>query len=384
MTLDAFEPELADDIDRLSTPRPLGERGGKSKTRNPAPKATTITADVLAAMTFAPLRFAVPELLPEGLALLAGAPKLGKSYLAMDLSIAIGNGGVALGSIPVEQGDVLYCALEDSERRLNDRLHKLTPHGFDFPKRLYFKTTLPRLEQGCIEELEGWLDEHPGARLIILDTWRCVKPESTGRGSQYDEDANAVNPLHALTKAHPGLAVLILHHTRKLASDDPYETISGTNGLMGVPDTLMVLAKHGESAKLTGHGRDVGDYEKALNRAATGGWIMAGDARELAKTGERQAIIDVMIEAEGETLTAGTIARAVGKKSDTISHLLKRLVADGQIEKAGYGKYRLAPPSNYSNRSNWMDDKPDSDDGLNGLNGLTGGGRAKNVQAITS
>ena len=330
----------------------------------------TITADTLAAMTFPALRYAVPGLIPEGLALLAGKPKFGKSFLALGIGIAVASGGVAFNSVRCDEGDVLYCALEDSPRRLHDRLHKMLPTG-RMPSRLHFKTTVPRLGEGLIEWLNAWLDAHPDAKMVILDTWRCIKPAVVRGGSAYDEDATGIAPLHALANSRPGLAIVVIHHTRKMEADDPFDTISGTFGLTGVADTLIVLAKHGESARLSAQGRDLDGYDKAMNRdAMTGGWLLAGDARELAKTGERQAILDVLHEAEGETITLATIASATGKKKDNLAHLLKRLVAEGLVEKAGYGKYRSNPLSNYSNRSNSDDD---DDASLNRLNELNGG-----------
>lgn len=339
-----------------------------------------LTASALSLMKFAPLRYAVPGILPEGLALLAGKPKFGKSFLAMDLAIAVASGGVALGSIQCSFGEVLYCALEDSERRLHDRLHKMLPFGLEMPTRLHFETLAPRIGDGLIEQLDGWLDTHPDARLIILDTWRCIKPETRGSASAYDEDASGLHPLHGLAKARPGLAVLVVHHTRKMEADDPFDTISGTHGLTGVADTLMVLARHGEAAKLSAQGRDLDGYEKALTRnAVTGSWLISGDARELAKTGERQAILDVLTEAEGETISLAAIASATGKKKDNLVHLLKSLVGEGLVEKVGHGKYRSNPHSTYSTRSTsdgdrWIRGSPNArnDDELSELNELNG------------
>ena len=339
-----------------------------------------LTASALSLMKFAPLRYPVPGILPEGLALLAGKPKFGKSFLAMDLAIAVASGGVALGSIQCSFGEVLYCALEDSERRLHDRLLKMLPFGLEMPTRLHFETLAPRIGDGLIERLDEWLDEHPDARLIILDTWRCIKPETRGNASAYDDDASGLHPLHGLAKARPGLAVLVVHHTRKMEADDPFDTISGTHGLTGVADTLMVLARHGEAAKLSAQGRDLDGYEKALTRnAVTGSWLISGDARELAKTGERQAILDVLTEAEGETISLAAIASATGKKKDNLVHLLKSLVGEGLVEKVGHGKYRSKPRSTYSicstsDEEEWLraSSTARNDDELSELNELNG------------
>lgn len=316
----------------------------------------TIRADILADMEFEPIKWAIPRLVPEGLTILAGKPKLGKSFLSLQMCEAVGSGdGKPFGVDEVEVGDVLYCALEDSRRRLHSRLHKMHPWGGNVSDRIHFATEWPRIGDGCIEALDDWCDEHPDARLIILDTWRAIKPLATARaGSAYDEDASGAAPLLEFTKRRPGLAVVVVHHVRKMDADDVFDTISGTHGLTGIFDTLMVLARHGEGVKLAAQGRDLEGYEKALDRdKLTGGWMVKGDAREIAKTTERQEIIEVLTDAEGEPVTLAAIASAIGKKKDNANHLLKRLVAEGLVEKAGHGKYRLNPLSTHSTRSTW-------------------------------
>jgi len=306
-------------------------------------RPTIISARALSQMAFAELQWALPGILPEGLAILAGRPKFGKSFLGLQMAIAIATGeGKNFGVAELQAGDVLVCALEDSERRLRDRLRRLYPFGHA-PERLQFATAWPRTDQAGIEELEKWCDEHNSARLIILDTWRAIKPLSNGRASSYDEDANAAAPLLEFAKRHPGLAVLVVHHVRKTEADDVFDTISGTHGLTGIFDTLMVLGRHGDGAKLAAQGRDLDGYEKALERdQRTGGWIVKGDTVPLAKTGERQELLDLLAAADGP-LSLAEIAGSVSKQTGTTRHLLKFLIADGAIYQPGHGQYALAP-----------------------------------------
>lgn len=317
-------------------------RGSKPTGSLPSRHSATISADVLANKSFADLQWAVPEILPEGLAILAGRPKFGKSFLSLQLAIAIATGDGTKFGVPVmEVGDVLVCALEDNQRRLRDRLRQFHPFG-NAPSRLHFATGWPRLGQGCVEDLEAWCDEHPATRLIVIDTWRAIKPPA-GRASAYDEDANAAAPLLDFTRRHPGLAVLVVHHVRKSEADDPFDTISGTHGLTGIFDTLMVLGRHGEGAKLMAQGRDLDGYEKALERdRRTGGWIVKGDAVGLAKTGERQELLDLLAHAEGP-LRLAELAKAVGKKPDTTRRLLKALIDEGRVNQPVHGIYALTP-----------------------------------------
>lgn len=320
----------------------LAPRGPKETVALLPSRPTIISADVLLAKDFPELQWAIPGFLTEGLAILAGAPKLGKSFLSLQMAVAVATGeGKAFGIHEFVAGDVLYCALEDSERRLRDRLARIYPSG-GAPKRLHFATTWCRLDQGGIEELDGWCNEHPDARLVILDTLRAIKSVSRGRGSAYDEDAAAVAPLLDLARRHPGVAFLVIHHVRKSEAADIFDMISGTHGLTGVFDALLVLARHGEGAKLAAQGRDLEPYEKAMERdRRTGGWIVKGDAVALAKTEERQELLDLLATAD-RPLSLAELANDVGKAKDTTRHLLKALVAEGSVSQPSHGKYFLA------------------------------------------
>lgn len=326
-----------------------------------APKWGSLSAVDLAAMKFDPLRFVVPGILPEGLTLLAGKPKFGKSFFVLDIAVAVASGGVALGSIQCERRDVLYLALEDSRRRLQDRLNKMLPDG-QMPARLILETSAKRIGEGLLEQLTEWLDDHPNAGAIIIDVLRCVKPRSTGKLSGYDEDANALNDLQRLAASRPGLAIIVVHHTRKMEADDAFDTISGTLGLTGVADTLMVLAKHGDVAKLSAQGRDLDGYEKAMTRdPMTGGWRVNGDARELAKTSERQAMLNEMRE-HGEPITPTQLASALGKKRPNINHLLRRLETEGLVTRGEKGRYSIGSPfTAFTPFTPDDDDYPDSE-----------------------
>jgi hypothetical protein len=184
-------------------------------------------ADLLA-MSLPEPRFAVPGILPEGFTVLAGKPKLGKSWLALDLAVAVASGTKALDSFPVVKGDVLYLALEDPRRRLQDRLNKIFRHMGLSPEtlRLSLVTSCPQQDKGGLAEIDNWLQDHPDARLVIIDVWCKFRPGRKNPKDLYQEDYNHGSAVKALADKY-GVAVLVIHHTRKGESVDALQSRLG-------------------------------------------------------------------------------------------------------------------------------------------------------------
>lgn len=205
--------------------------------------------------------WAVPGLISVGLTFLAGQPKLGKSWLAYQLALSVAAGGKAFGIMPVERGEVLYLALEDTRARLKQRLTQLA-QGEPVPLGLYLATEWPRWDDGGRNLLDRWLTDHPAARLVIIDTFQKVRSLGKREGNVYAEDYLAGAAVKELADQH-NVAILVLHHTRKATKEngttDQLEMVSGSNGLAGSADGIIVLARarnKGE-AKLFVTGRDV-------------------------------------------------------------------------------------------------------------------------------
>ncbi|HYQ91474.1 MAG TPA: DnaB-like helicase N-terminal domain-containing protein, partial [Candidatus Competibacteraceae bacterium] len=260
---------------------------------------TPITDTDLLRLEFPSVRWAVPNLVPEGVAILAGSPKIGKSWLALGIAVAVATGGVALGRIQVEPGEVLYLALEDSQRRLQKRLQCVLPPECGSPSgRLHFVTEWPRLHLGGVDRLEAWLINHPEARLVIIDTLEKVRPHtaSTAR-NLYTADYLIGDLLTPLSKKH-AVALLIVHHNRKAESEDPVELVSGTLGLTGGVDGVMVLRrKRGQAdAFLYVTGKDIEDEKDyAMNwDTKTTTWAIKGDARDYTGSDERLAVEELL------------------------------------------------------------------------------------------
>jgi hypothetical protein len=313
------------------------------KAQDKKPVLNPITAKDLGAKTFAPPQWAVPDLFPEGLIILAGKPKAGKSWLVLNVAVAVASGGVALGKIQVDRGGVLYLALEDSERRLQERLSKIIT--FDsFPEDLLFLTArdFPPLHKGGLEALDAWLTEHPQARLVIIDTLARVKPQRGKNQDSYDADTAVIATLQAIAIKH-SLALILVHHTKKVATDDFVEAVSGTFGLTGAADCIAVLIRKDRTAadavlKITG--RDVADIEKALKfHPDLGAWEILGEAQEFTRTKEREDIRLILKEVGPKT--PAQLTKIIGKSSGAVRITLMRMKDKGEIILNQDGSYSL-------------------------------------------
>ncbi|KZE13437.1 hypothetical protein AVT10_15575 [Sphingomonas hankookensis] len=304
-----------------------------------------ITARDLMQKDFPPVTWIVPNIAPEGLTILAGAPKVGKSWLALGIAVAVAEGTETLGGIKCDRGRVLYLALEDNQRRLAGRMRMMGKALG--PEKLDLMTEWPMVGEGCVEEMEIWADSHPDARLIVVDVFAKVKSSKGGSKPQYELDYKDVSALQHFA-IERGLGLILVHHTRKMESDDPFDSVSGTRGLTGSADSTIVLTKGfgNENSGLYGRGRDIEEFEKTvLFDRTTCQWRIAGNIIAPAATPEQQAILDVLSDAD-EPMAAGDIARAVGKSSSNTSQLLTKLIEGGRVAKVAYGKFAVAAPGN--------------------------------------
>jgi hypothetical protein len=291
-------------------------------------------------MEFPQISYVVPNHIVEGLTLLAGKPKIGKSWLALDLSLAVACGGTACGSIQCEAGDTLYCALEDNPRRLQRRMRQLLPHP-DWPDRLELRTTLPRLstDGGGLDELRGWAESSKEPKLIVLDTLACVRPCRSPKDNSYEADYAALSPLQRLA-SELSLAIVVVHHLRKLESEDPLDTISGTTALAGAADSVLVLRRDAGGVTLYGRGRDIDDIEEAMQfDPMTGHWTILGNAGDVRKSDSRRSIIDAL-RTEGE-MTVSDLAAATRMERNPLDQLLWKMVRNSEVKKTKRGHYAL-------------------------------------------
>jgi hypothetical protein len=309
----------------------------EDRRRKNAPPPTMSAADLMR-LELPEAKWAVPDVLPEGVTILAGKPKIGKSWLGLGLGIAVGVGGRALGQIAVEAGEALYMGLEDNTRRLQKRMRKMLA-GREAPRRLEVITEWPQLDDGGVEALDAWLDKRPDARLVVVDTLKKIRPREAGSRSVYDLDYEALEPLVPLASGR-GVAILVVHHLRKLEAGDPLDMISGSTGLTGGVDGAMVLKRDRgkQDATLVVDGRDIEEPSELALRwdAEIASWSLMGDAEEYRKSEERRRILE-LLERMGEPMWPKEIAEALGKNRSTTRVLLANMKQDGQVEDTGQG-----------------------------------------------
>lgn len=216
----------------------------------------------------------VPNMLPIGLSVLAGAPKRGKSWLSLALALAVAGGKTFLGQ-QCRQGDVLYLDLESRKYRVQDRLAKLITGPA--PPRLYIAHDAAPLGDELYMQLDGWCNAVEAPTLIIIDTLGRVR--AGGKKSSenaYESDTRMYGGLQKWATGHR-LAVLVVHHLRKVKdSDDWFDKINGSNGLVGAADTVLGLggARGEPVSRFMVSGRDIdGDYELAI-RFDGGRWVL--------------------------------------------------------------------------------------------------------------
>jgi DnaB-like helicase N terminal domain/AAA domain len=285
----------------------------------------------LDAQHFPPLAYTVPGVIPEGSVLLVGPPKIGKSWLVLAVALAAASGGRVLG-LEVPKRPVLYLALEDGDRRIQDRCRKLL-RGALIPPDFEYVTTV---EPGrVLDTITAWLARHAGqSPLVVLDTLGKVMPPALPGESSYQRDYRIGTALKRIADQHPGMTLLVNHHDRKAGAEDFIDSVSGTHGLAGAADTVVVLTRprQEEAGRLKVTGRDVAEGEYAVRFLDGSTWTLDGadlaaaaqrarDAQVTAGLGDRstETIAYVGEHPEGVTPTQAAAALGMDRKQAQVT-----------------------------------------------------------------
>jgi hypothetical protein len=287
------------------------------------------------------IRWAVPDLLPQGLAMLAGAPKAGKSFLAMNLAGAVGGGGTALGAIPVHKGSAVYFALEDTESRTKWRREVMFGpeplHGF------YVRNRMPKWKDREWDLFEKWLVKNPDCRLVIVDTLVDIKPDpGTKTGfNAYESDAVWASEVKQLADG-TGICLLLVHHLNKM------DQISGTQGIPAKCDTLLQFRRDRDDETvgvLKVKGREV--EERTMNlyfNKDTYVWsTVQGYGAAEEPSGVRKIVVDLVYRSAHpvsiELIRQELDDRGHKTSRESAKQLLWRLVRQGVVERFCSGVY---------------------------------------------
>lgn len=337
----------------MADPSNNGQPNPNGEVEAPNLLAGIRTGSWLDAQIFDPLQYAIDPILPEGFVLLVGAPKIGKSWFVLELALGCAYGGRALG-MPASPRHVFHLALEDGDRRMQDRCRKLLDSAPIPPNFTYLTTVAPG---AVIPTIETWLltvptDQPP---LVILDTLGKVMPPAHPGETTYGRDYRVGGAIRSLVANRVPATIVVCHHDRKAQSDDFVDSVSGSHGLAGAADTLLVLTRprHMQSGLLKVTGRDVAEGEYALSFTGSR-WNLDGNTpheamakaeaiRDTDQLGDTAA--DVLAYLSGTTpARPADVAKHLDIDPIKAANILGRLVKTGRARRVGRGMY-LAMPS---------------------------------------
>lgn len=290
-------------------------------------KLNTVTGEELLNTPLRSPGFIVDTLLGQGLHILAGSPKVGKSWLALWLAVTVAK-GEAVWNMESKQGTTLYLCLEDSLLRIQNRLLEVTE---DAPANVHFCTESAIIGKGLEKQLEDFLAEHPDTVLIIIDTLQMVRG---AYDQSYASDYRDLSSLKKLADAH-GIAILLIHHLRKEPSDDVFSRISGTTAISGAVDTSLTLVEtergSGE-ATLYCIGRDIEYGELELERDEDNVWRLRRDSRTTPKSGGLVSLLSEIVTMRGDFIGTPTELIALIDPGGTEGFSVRKI--SGQVAKS--------------------------------------------------
>lgn len=252
----------------------------------------------------------IEDLLPVGAHILAGAPKIGKSWMVLAIGLAVSM-GQPFWDYTVCQGAVLYLCLEDTYARVKKRLWKLTDEAND---RFYLANSAATIKDGLAAQIDYFVITHPDLKLVFIDTFQKVRSPTCD--SIYAADYGDFSALKAVADKH-SLAMMLVHHTHKMADEDIMNTVSGSSGITGSADSIWVLKRASRGvgdATLTVTGRDVEFRElKLALRDCRWSLIERTSEEELEERDVPSCVLRVLefINALGEGVWRGSVGELI-------------------------------------------------------------------------
>lgn len=315
------------------TPAPIAPSAPVTPIDKRAPRRGISAAELLAT-DFPDVVKVCGDFIPEGVTILAARPKAGKTTLARQAAEAVAIGGPFMDTT-CESGEVLFLSLEEGDRLCKSKLRGM---GLD-PKaaaRIDFHFTWPRGADGCVE-IANSLQASPKVRLVIVDSLTRFRPQATDRNvTQFQADYESLAGLAGVAKARPGLAILVIHHSRKMLGADPLDDISGTHGLAAAADSYLVLRKEGLGATLHAGGRIWAREEADFNLRREGmRWQLDGVSDGL--TDKERNVLDMVRGSGGMSPTE--LAKLLNISRQGCYNFLDALLAKGKVRKAERGYY---------------------------------------------
>ena len=278
-------------------------------------------------------KYVIKHLLPQGLAIIGGSPKVGKSWLMLDWCVRIAK-GEKIWNYTTTKGTTLYLSLEDTHSRLQERLLAITDEA---PPNAHFVTKCCSLDNGLDEQICNFVEDHPDTVLIVIDTFQMIR---TSTEVSYAGDYNEIAAVKKLAnELH--ITILLVHHLRKQADSDPFNMLSGSNGLAGGVDTMFVLAKSSRcsgNATLYCSGRDIEDREIDIRfdrQSCTWDFVAdSSDNPEMLLPNELQKLVQLMKEIISFSGTNEAFAIELRSKTgiEIKPNVLKRLMNRYRME----------------------------------------------------
>ena len=290
------------------------------------------TALELSEMEIEPVKWFIPGFLPSGLTILAGPPKIGKSFFCWNMALAVATGGIAFSRVVIpEPHNVSYLSFEDPPELLKDRLEMLSPDQSP-PGNLYIINDMhgKKFDPVGLKVIEKHLDETK-SELLIVDTWKHVMPSVDVKGTSYDIDYAALIPVQRLAHRR-NIGVVLVTHTRKAVDvDNAFNMIQGSVGMQAGCDTMMMLSHDSGAKTLHLSGRRIQSDQFAFT-TDEGIWKFEGTAEEHHGSELRREILIHLKDAGGIGLSAGDLIDLTGKNDKSVRSALRRMVNGNEID----------------------------------------------------